>query len=208
MCTVRPKWRAPNDGGTMRQLESVCDTQKLKPTIFILTTIGRDDRRAVPAYLLNPVCVLGQYGFWGWRWRWREGKDVFFCHLIYLFILKTLWSLPSIQSALLGLIPASQHLQAVSAHHGNQKLFELNEDLNNLFHMSPRIHMLIGGASRRVRATFGKHPQLKTPYRRINTEQMTARWHARPARFEIRVESVTMLLAKGICLKIDRRLDS
>lgn len=37
---------------------------------------------------------------------------------------------------------------------------------------------------------------------------MTARWHARPARFEIRVESVTMLLGKGICLKIDRRLDS
>lgn len=80
-----------------------------------------------------------------------------------------------VQSVLRGLIPASQHLQAVSAHHGNQKLFELNEDLTNLFHMSPHIHMLIEGASRRFVSPLEKHPQLKTPCRRINTEQMTAR---------------------------------
>lgn len=83
--------------------------------------------------------------------------------LIYLFILKNLSFLPPIQSVLRGLIPASQHLQAVSAHHGNQKLFELNEDLTNLFHMSPHIHMLIEGSSRRFVSPLGNTLSLRRP---------------------------------------------
>lgn len=73
------------------------------------------------------------------------------------------FSLPPIQSVLRGLIPASQHLQAVSAHHGNQKLFELNKDLTNLFHMSPHIHMLIAGASRRFVSPLGNTLSLRRP---------------------------------------------
>lgn len=39
--------------------------------------------------------------------------------------------------------------QAVSAHHGDQKLCELNEDLSSLVHTSPHIHMLMSGACTR-----------------------------------------------------------